>query len=337
MTHNRTMPLRRRSLVAAGLGALAMPGSLRAQGTWPGPRDRISIVVPFNTGGSTDRLGRAIATFLGRELNGTAVTVVNRPGAAGLIGSNWFLQQPDDGSHYLVTHAIPYLSNNVITGQAQFRWEDFDFVNTQWIQYQALITRASGRYDSIDKLVEAMRKPGEVSTGILHGSGGHLQTLMLLDQLNIPRANVRFVTYQGGGPLRTAVAGGHVDFTIVSLEGTEGLKGLVNALCVFHDEPDAEWNAPTANSLLQPRYGFTQPAVGSTYASLVAQASFRAKHPGRYAAFVDAYRRSVARPDQREFAEKGGLGTLWLGPERTKALLDENFRVLSQYRDVIRS
>ncbi len=46
MTHNRTMPLRRRSLVAAGLGALATPASLRAQGTWPGPRDRIAWAAP---------------------------------------------------------------------------------------------------------------------------------------------------------------------------------------------------------------------------------------------------------------------------------------------------
>jgi tripartite-type tricarboxylate transporter receptor subunit TctC len=337
MSSNRIISPGRRLLLGAGLGALAAPQALRAQAAWPRPRDRISIVVPFATGGSTDRLGRAIATFLARELNGPPVTVVNRPGAAGLLGSAWFLEQPDDGSHFLVTHAIPYLSNNIITGQAQFRWQDFDPINTQWIQYQALITRTAGRYDSIEKLVEAMRKPGEVSAGVLHGSGGHLQTLMLLDKLNIPRGNIRIVTYQGGGPLRTAVAGGHVDFTIVSLEGTEGLKGVVNALCVFHDERDAEWNAPTANSLLQQHFGFTMPSVGSTYASLLGQASFRAKHPERHAAFVDAYRRSVARADHREFAEKGGLGALWLGPERTKSLLDENFEVLSQYRDVLRN
>lgn len=327
----------RRAVLGASLAALASPGILRAQGAaWPSGRDRINIVVPFNTGGSTDRLGRAIATHLPNELNGTPVVVVNRPGAAGLIGSQWFLQQPDDGSHFLVTHAIPYLSNNIITGQAQFRWEDFDFVNTQWIQYQALIVRETGPHKSLNDLIEAMRRPGAISTSILHGSGGHLQTLMLLDRLKIPRENVRFVTYQGGGPQRTAVAGGHVDFAITSLEGTEGLKGVVRALAVFHDEPDAEWNAPTANSLLQEHYGFSMPSVGSTFASLVAQASFRAKHADRYATFVEAYRRTVARSDMREFAARGGIGTLWLGPDRTKTLLDENFRVLSQYADVLK-
>lgn len=338
MGHEMTRRPGRRTVLGAGLAVLASPGILRAQGAaWPSARDRINIVVPFNTGGSTDRLGRAIASYLPNELNGTPAVVVNRPGAAGLVGSQWFLQQPDDGSHFLVTHAIPYLSNNVITGQAQFRWEDFDFVNTQWIQYQALIVRDGGPHKSIEDLVEAMRRPGAVSTSILHGSGGHLQTLMLLDRLDIPRANVRLVTYQGGGPQRTAVAGGHVDFAITSLEGTEGLKGIVRALAVFHDEPDSEWDAPTANSLLQPRYGFSMPSVGSTYASLVAQASFRAKHPDRYATFVEAYRRTLAREDMRAFAARGRIGTLWLGPDRTKALLDENFRVLSEYADVLRS
>ena len=81
---------------------------------WPSKNDKITIVVPFKSGGSTDRLGRSIAQYLPEYLNGAAVTVVNKPGASGAVGASWFLQQPDDGSTFLVTHAVPYLANNIL-------------------------------------------------------------------------------------------------------------------------------------------------------------------------------------------------------------------------------
>lgn len=324
-------------LAAFMIGVLAaMAPDARAQ-AWPTDRDRIRLVVPFNTAGSTDRMARAIASFLSYELNDVPVTVVNRPGSSGLIGSQWFLQQPDDGTYFLITHAVPYLSNSITAMNAPFKWSDFAFINAQWIQYQALIVKAGSKFASFESLIEAMRTPGAVSTAILHGSGGHLQTLIMLDKLGIPRSNLRYVTYEGGGPLRTSVAGGHTDFGLVSLEGTEGLKGVVAALAVFNQDPDDEWKAPTANSVLQAKYNITMASVGATYASLIAHGSFPTKHPDRYKTFVEGYKRMLDRKDFKEFAKKNEVGSEWLGPEKTKAVLDENFAVLSQYKDAFKN
>ena len=80
---------------AALILLITAPATMAA--SWPTANDKITIVVPFKTGGSTDRLARSIAQYLPKHLNGAPVTVVNKPGASGAVGSSWFLHQPDDG------------------------------------------------------------------------------------------------------------------------------------------------------------------------------------------------------------------------------------------------
>src|SRR4029077_2079420 len=77
------------------------------------PKRPLTIVVPFDTGGSVDRLARGLANFLPKAL-GQPVTVVDRQGAGGQIGTTWFLQQPDDGYTLMVTPATPYLPISIL-------------------------------------------------------------------------------------------------------------------------------------------------------------------------------------------------------------------------------
>ena len=75
-----TFSLGRRAFVAAFAALGFSATGLAAQdGYEPG---RLEIIVPFNPGGSADRLARSIGQFLPEEL-GVPVTVTNRPGGSG--------------------------------------------------------------------------------------------------------------------------------------------------------------------------------------------------------------------------------------------------------------
>ena len=52
---------------------------------------RIRIIVPFNEGGGTDSLTRALVPFMEKYLPGKPkILVVNKPGAGGIVGGNFF-------------------------------------------------------------------------------------------------------------------------------------------------------------------------------------------------------------------------------------------------------
>src|SRR5262245_20258336 len=116
-----------------GLGLAAAPGA-SAQ-TYPSRP--VTILVPFDAGGSVDRLARGLAPYLSKQL-GQPVTVENRPGAGGQVGTTWFLQQPDDGYTLMVSPATPYLPTNILVTRARYKLDDFTFINGQWTDFAFL-------------------------------------------------------------------------------------------------------------------------------------------------------------------------------------------------------
>jgi tripartite-type tricarboxylate transporter receptor subunit TctC len=90
-SHAVTWPLRRYKLrrmfpglVVCGTLMLGMAQPALAQEAVP---RLIRIVVPFSAGASNDAIARAVAGPLAKRLE-TSVIVENRPGAAGVIGSD---------------------------------------------------------------------------------------------------------------------------------------------------------------------------------------------------------------------------------------------------------
>ena len=93
------------SAVAAWLLAIAFQA--RAEDTWP--RRPITIVVPFQAGGSADLLARIVQQQLQAEM-GVPFVVENRSGAGGSIGTAYVAKAPNDG----YTLLLGTLSTNVL-------------------------------------------------------------------------------------------------------------------------------------------------------------------------------------------------------------------------------
>jgi tripartite-type tricarboxylate transporter receptor subunit TctC len=318
------------SLASIAAVALATPGARAAE--WPASGDRMQFVVPFNTGGSADRLARGLANFLAKELNNVAITVVNRPGASGALGAAWFQQQRDDGSALLVMQATPFLANAILQTDIPVKWEDFDVINTQWIDYAIVAVPKDSPIKTFEDLVTKLRSgPGAASTGAMVGSGAYLQQLGMLELLNIPRENVRFVTYDGGGPLRTAIAGGHLDFSFVAAQGSEVIRDRIRSIAVVNAKPVKEWDGPPFNEVLKEKYNVTMPLFSSYTTSVIAHRTFKEKHPERYKIFVDAYKRTLEREDYQAWLKQNQMGGEWLGPEESKRLTTEGYEGLKKY------
>lgn len=85
----------RRAAILAAAAACLLPGRAFAQsGAWP--NRPIRIIVSYAPGGVTDIIARAVAQPLGEAL-GQSVIVENRPGAAGVIGTEMVAAAAADG------------------------------------------------------------------------------------------------------------------------------------------------------------------------------------------------------------------------------------------------
>ena len=112
MTTFPTSSARRRWLQGAvALAAAATCLGAQAQGAGDYPNKPIKIIVTYAPGGLTDSMARVLAEKLSKSM-GVPVLVENKPGAAGIIGTDFVAKSAPDG--YTISLA---LSNAIYTNQ----------------------------------------------------------------------------------------------------------------------------------------------------------------------------------------------------------------------------
>src|SRR5690606_6437712 len=128
------------------------------------PSGRISIIVPFTTGGSNDVLARSIGAKLA-DAWGQPVVVENRPGAAGNIGGDAVAKAKPDG------HTMLIAANNLLTINPHIypdmpfdAQKDFAPITVLgWVPV-ALVVNPSVPVKSVAELVDYAKKhPGELN------------------------------------------------------------------------------------------------------------------------------------------------------------------------------
>lgn len=183
--------------------ALAASGSAFA---WP---DRpIELIVGFAPGGGTDLTARTLAKYLEQDL-GQTVTVINKPGASGAIGLAYVGRAKPDGYTLAMTN-MPGLVSLPIERKAGFTLDSFTYLANLVRDPSAFSVKLDSPYTSMKDLIAEAGKEAE---GISYGSTGvgtddHL-ALVLFEQATGVQLN--HVPFNGAGPLRNALLGGHTD------------------------------------------------------------------------------------------------------------------------------
>ncbi len=193
-----------RSMLTATVIAL-LPALACAQAY---PTKPIRIVVPFNPGGSVE----AIVRLVGQKLTaafGQPVIVENKPGAGGVVGTEYVAKSPPDGYTLLATPSA-FVMNAALYNNASYDpVKDFEAVATLASYSLLLVCHPSLPVRSVKALIAlAKAKPG----GLNYSSGGIGTSNHVAAELFGHMAGVRLthVPYKGGGPAFMALIGGEV-------------------------------------------------------------------------------------------------------------------------------
>lgn len=217
--------MHRRHFLRTGAGSvLAMYlGKAAAQSS-----DPLRIVVPFPPGGGTDVLARAIASRLEAVLT-RPVIVDNRPGAAGVIGTEYVGQSAKNGRTLLFAATVPMPKLYTVPESIN----DLAPVCAVARSPYLLVVHPDVPAKTVADLVKlAKAKPGTLN----FGSPGSASPQHLAMELFFAAAGIDIVAvqYKGTGPAITDVIGGQTQGSVVTVAAIESFvsSGRARALAV---------------------------------------------------------------------------------------------------------
>jgi tripartite-type tricarboxylate transporter receptor subunit TctC len=180
------------------------------------PDHPIRLVAPFSPGGALDLIARGVAQSLQTQM-GQTVVVDNRPGAAGIIGSQAVMKSPADGYTLLLGSTTTHGINPVLYKTPTYDpLKDFESVSLLATIPHVLIVAPNFPANNLQEFIRyAKAHPGLAfgSAGIgspHHLAGEMLRTSLGLDLIHVP--------YKGSAGALTDLIGGQLSF--VSVEYT---------------------------------------------------------------------------------------------------------------------
>lgn len=187
------------------------------------PAREVEFVVSFPAGGPADSGARVLAPLMSAILK-QPVVVVNKPGGGGAVGADYAAKaRPDGHTVYVSTNSVLTISPHL--KQLPYRVSDFTPIGAFAADLGVITVRNTAPARTLEEFIEyAKRNPGKLN----YGSAGYgtvsFFTMELfkmaygLDLVHVP--------FQGTGPVKNAVMGGHVT---IATSGFGSLSPLIRS------------------------------------------------------------------------------------------------------------
>lgn len=201
------------TFIASVVGALALivhPGSVALADTFPSRP--ITLVVPYPAGGGADIIGRMLAESM-KPLLGQSVTVTNRPGGQGTIGTAEVIRSNPDG-YTLVLSAVATLTVQPHRQDLPYNTPaDYDPIIKSANLPMVLAVLSNAPWKSAKEMIDFARaNPGKVRVGTPgNGSIGHLIVASVNTKAGLKLAHV---PYASGAESIPSMLGGHIEAVV---------------------------------------------------------------------------------------------------------------------------
>ena len=283
------------------------------------PAKPVRIIAPFAPGGSADTLGRLVAQKL-TEVFKENFVVENRPGAGGVIGSDYVAKAAPDGYTLVVSgvasHAVaPALPR----GTPYDPIKDFTHIALFGGPPAVLVVNPNVPAKDLGEFVALLKKePGKYSYGS-PGNGTHGQLVAELFK-QLARVDMQHVPYKGASGAVADLIAGHIPAASTTLSTAAGQihAGKARALAISTAQrlPDYP-NVPTYAEL--------------GYKDLVAVIWFSLSGPARRPADIvqrlnAEVRKALEAPDVRQRLRPEGIEPGRLDAREFQAFVESEVR-----------
>lgn len=296
------------ALVLMAVATAAVAAYARAQAPAAYPQRNVQLVVPYTPGTGADILSRALGPRLAERWK-VGVITDNRPGATGIIGTDYVAKSQPDGHVLLVTATsfgtvpaltpkLPFDPAKSFTPVVQIAASELTFVVHPQLPVKSMR----------DFLQLAKRHPGELLYST-PGNGGpqHLATELIKLETGI---DIVHVPYKGAAGAVTDLIGGHVQAMVSAVQtiSSQVRSGKVRMLAVMSDKRSAAFpDVPTMKEQGLPKL------VVETWYGIFAPAGTPGNVVAKLNTDVNAL---LEQPDVRELLARQGMNAVGGSAER---------------------
>lgn len=228
--------------------ALVLSACGVTRGSDEGANRRLQMWIPNSPGGGYDFTGRAAAKVL--EDSGLAgrFEITNVLGASGTVAMQRLVNARGDNDTVMAMGLG--VVGAVYTNESDARVSTVTPIARLIEDQEALIVPKDSPFKTVDDLLAAWKKdPDSVAVGGGSSPGGpdHLFPMQLAKEVGIDPRDVKYIAYDGGGPLTTALLGKKIDVGTSGPSEFEGQikDGSLRVLAVSGEERLANVDAPT--------------------------------------------------------------------------------------------
>jgi tripartite-type tricarboxylate transporter receptor subunit TctC len=223
-------------LALRALLALVVPAACAdAQPAYP--TRPVEILVAYAPGGGADVAARLIAGYASKKW-GQSVNVVNLPGAGGITGTLRALNARPDGYTLLLEPHATTSMLFAVESDVPFTMDGKTPIALITLDPVIYTVKADSPWKSLkDVAAAAKASPKTFRYGIAGVSGvASFSVSQFLFAAGVPIAETNRVTFTGGAPTVTALAGGHIDFAGQQWSESAGLiqGNKIRGLAVVH-------------------------------------------------------------------------------------------------------
>ena len=188
---------------------LAVTGNAIADEAYP---DRpMMMMVSYGAGGATDFQARIVTMTAGnKDALDMPIAIINKPGAGGRVGWNWFATQADSDGYTLAAYNIPHFIAQSIKGGVEYSADSFEPIANWGADPAVFVVGKDSQFNSMAEVVAyATENPGKLTfSGAGLFVGHHIAALQLEKAAGVKLAYIP--NKKGGAGAMKAVIAGEV-------------------------------------------------------------------------------------------------------------------------------
>lgn len=278
------------------------------------PEENVSIIVAYKAGSGTDNTARVLSQYATKYI-GKTIVIENQEGGSGSIGWTALANAKPDG-YTLGFVNLPTLCSNIVDGLGNYTMEDYVPICNHVNETAMVLVKADSEFETLDDLVSyAKENPGKLKAS----TNGNKASNHIGAQLLSTSADFTYdaIPYGGTADQLLALRQGEVDFSVAKEADISSMASEVKVLAVFDTKRMESYpDVPTLGEL-----GYYDQWYGSARAIVAPKGT-----PQEVIDFyADAFKKAMEDPEYIQAAETARVTTLYMNPEETGKLLNDQY------------